>query len=97
LLRHGEVLSVVNLKKLNPGMVPEQLAERDPHEFVRVLFKIDSLVAEAAVTEFKPMLSPNGKLEPLKISNRLEAMDTVGNLHDIHSLLMEEQSDTSQK
>ena len=101
LLRHGEVLSVVNLKKLNPGMVPrvspEQLADRDPHEFVRVMFKLDSLVAEAAVAEFKPMLSPNGKLEPLKISNRLVAMDTVGNLRDIHSLLMEKQSDTSQK
>ena len=41
LLRHGEVLSVVKLEKLNPGMVPrvdaEALDERDKHEFVKSL------------------------------------------------------------
>ena len=45
MLRNGEVLSVVNIKKLDPSMVPrvspEELARRNPHEFVRVSFRLD--------------------------------------------------------
>ena len=101
LLCNGEVLTVANVKKLNPSMVPrispKELADRDPHEFVKVSFPLDWMLAESAVEEVKPMLSPNGKLIPLKNTNRMEAMDAVINLRDIWSLLSDEQSDNSQE
>jgi hypothetical protein len=101
LLSQGEVLSVVNIKKLNPGLVPrvepEQLAARDPYEFVKVSFSLDWMVAETAVEELKPMLSPNGKLTALRATNRIEAMDAVVNLREIHALLNAEQSNQGQE
>lgn len=96
LLRNGEVLTVVNIKKLDPSLVPRvrpaDLAKRDAHEFVKVSFPLDWLLAEHAVEELKPMLSPNGKLQALKSTNRLEAMDAVTNLREIYEVLVEEQS-----
>jgi type II secretory pathway component GspD/PulD (secretin) len=96
LLRNGEVLTVVNIKKLDPSLVPRvrpaDLAKRDSHEFVKVSFALDWLLAEHAVEELKPMLSPNGKLTALKSTNRLEAMDAVTNLQEIYEVLVEEQS-----
>ncbi len=100
LLQQGEVLSVFKVDKLNAGMVPrvapEELAERMPYEFVKVSFVLDWLMAEEAVAELKPMLSPNGKLTALKATNRIEAMDAVLNLSQIYQLLKQEQSDTSE-
>lgn len=101
LLRNGEVLTVANVKKLDPGMVarvrPEDLAQRDPHEFVKVSFSLDWLIAEQAVEELKPMLSQNGKLTALKTTNRVEAMDAVTNLREIYEVLREEQSRDGQE
>jgi len=94
MLEKDEVLSVVPVKDINPGLVPrvrpEELADRMPHEFAKVSFTLDWLVAEAAVEELKPMLSPNGKLTALSATNRLEAMDSVVNLREIHAVLDEE-------
>ncbi|HTI51123.1 MAG TPA: secretin N-terminal domain-containing protein, partial [Planctomycetaceae bacterium] len=96
LLRHGEVLRVVNIKKLDPSLVPRvrpaDLENRDPHEFVKVSFPLDWLIAEKTVEELKPMLSPNGKMTALKSTNRLEAIDAVVNLRDIRDVLSDEQS-----
>ena len=96
LLKHGEILSVVATKKRDPSLVPwlttDELAESQPHDFVRVMFSLDSLAAETAAEEFKSLLSPNGRLTALKSTNRLEAMDTVVNLREINKLLSEEQS-----
>lgn len=101
MLRHGEVLSIVNLKKLDPSMVPrvepKELASRDPSEFVRVSFALDWLLAETAVEELKPLLSPNGKLTALPATNRLEALDAVANLRGIQAILSEEQSPDGQQ
>ncbi len=98
LLGDDEVLSVVKIDKLNPGMVPrvspDELADRLPHEFVKVSFELDWLMADAAVEELKPMLSPNGKLTALKTTNRIEAIDAVINLREVYAVLKEEQSDT---
>ena len=81
LLCNGEVLSVANIKKLDPSRVPrvtpEELDHRDPHEFVKVSFPLDWLMADAIIEELNPMKSPNGKLTPLKSTNRLEALDAV--------------------
>ena len=96
LLRRGEVLTLVKLDQLNPILVPrvseEELDTRDLHEIVRVSLPLDWLVAEEAVKEFTPMLSPFGKLVPMKATNRLEAMDTVANLQGLRRLLEREQS-----
>jgi type II secretory pathway component GspD/PulD (secretin) len=101
LIVQGDVLSVVNIKKLNPAMTPriepEELAKRDAHEFVKVSFSLDWMVADAAVEELKPMLSPNGKLVAMKATNRIEAMDAVVNLREIWALLRAEQSPKQQE
>lgn len=100
ILRQGEVLHVVNIKMLDPSLVPRlapaELDRRDPHEFVKVSFDLESLMAAAAVDELKPMLSPNGKLAALAGTNRLEAMDAVINLREIYGVLKAEQSDKGQ-
>jgi type II secretory pathway component GspD/PulD (secretin) len=101
LLKHGEVLTVVNIKKLDPSLVPrvspDDLDERDPHEFVKVSFPLDSLTAETATEELKPMLSPNGKLSALKTTNRIEALDAVVNLREVRDVLAHEQSHRGRK
>jgi len=101
LLRHGEILVVANLKKLDPALVPrvrpEDLASREPHEFVKTSFKLDWLIAESTVEELKPMLSPHGKLTGLKHTNRLEAIDAVVNLREVYSVLKDEQSNRGQE
>lgn len=101
LLSRDDVLSVVKTDKLDPSLVPrvqpEELENRDPHEYVKTSFTLDWLLAETAVEELEPMKSPNGKLTALKATNRLEAMDAVANLRDIHRVLTEEQSTTGQE
>ena len=87
---------MVNLKNLDPAMVPRvepsALDQRDPSEFVKVSFSLDSLLAEVLVEELKPMSSPYGKLTALTGTNRLEAIDAAGNLREIRNVLTNEQS-----
>ncbi len=95
LLKSGEVLSVVNISKINPGLVPrvspDDLDLRRPYEFVKVSFPLEWMLADEAVTELTPMKSPNGTLTALKSTNRIEAMDAVINLREIQLLLQQEQ------
>lgn len=97
----GETLTVVNLAKLNPGFLPrvapEELEGRQPHEVVRVSFPLGWMLAEKAAEELKPMLSTHGKIYPLKENNRIEAIDAVINLREIHSLLSQSQSDSGEE
>jgi len=101
ILEKDEVLSVVKTEDINRGLVPrlppEELADRMPHEFVKVSFTLDWLLAETAAEELEPMLSPNGKLTALTATNRLEAIDAVANLREIFAVLQEEQSVGSQE
>ncbi len=101
MLNNGVTLSVVNLDKINPAAVPrvsvEELDKRQPHEFVKVSFSLQWMLAETAVDEFKPMLSPKGKLTPLKSTNRVEAVDAVINLREIRDLLSQEEGPGGQK
>ncbi|MDQ3329340.1 MAG: hypothetical protein M3552_01595 [Planctomycetota bacterium] len=96
MLRHGEVVTVVNLAKLDPALVPtvepSELKDRDAHEFVQTVFALDWMPAQTAEEELKPLLSPKGKLAKLTTTNRLHALDVVANLRAIHALLTEEQS-----
>lgn len=100
LLLHDEVLTVANVKGINPGIVPrvtvEELATRMPNEFVKLSLPLDWIIAEDAATQLAPMLSPNGKLSAIKSVNRLEAIDAVSNLRDIVALLDDEQSSRQQ-
>ncbi len=101
LLCNGEVLTAASIKDLDPSLVPrvtpEELDQRDPHEFVKVSFPLDWLMADAIIEEINPMKSPNGKLTPLKSMNRLEALDAVINLREIRSLLNDVQSADNQQ
>jgi type II secretory pathway component GspD/PulD (secretin) len=91
LLKHGEVLSVAKISRIDPSLVPrlepDELDEALPHEFARVSFPLDWITAEVAVEDLKPLISPNGKLTTIKSSNHLEAMDAVANLRDIRRLV----------
>ncbi len=101
MLTHGETISVVNVTKINPGMVPrvepDELAELPDHDFVKTSFPLAWLLADQAETELKPMLSPNGKLTHLTNTNRLEAMDSVKNLREVWTVIQEEQSGGKQE
>jgi len=92
----AQTINVVNLDNLTtalvPRVAPEDLENLPPHDLVKVSFHLDWLPADKAVDEFKPMLSPKGKLFPLKSTNRLEAIDAVENLREISKLLDEEQN-----
>ncbi len=98
MLEHEGFLTVVKCEGISAGLVPrftlDDLDDRQPHEFGRVMFSLDWMLAEEAAKELEPLLSKNGKLFPLKMTNRLEAMDAVANLRQIDKLLREEQSDT---
>lgn len=96
LLKRGEMLTVENLKKLDPSMVPRvkpsELKSLPDYSFVKTSFSLKWMLADDAHEELKPMLSPNGKLNPLKHTNRLEAMDAAINLREIWEMLEEEQA-----
>lgn len=101
MLQHGEGLTVVNMAKLNPAMVPrvrpEELDDRQTHEVVKVSFPLDWLVAEKVKEELQPMLSPFGKLTPMKTTNRIEVIDAVINLREVYGMLNQEQSHAGQE
>lgn len=105
MILHDEVLSVVSLKKikeLNPAVVPEvapeDLAKLMPHEYVRTSFMLDTLIAKDLAEQLKPMISPeHGRLHAVEALNRIEAMDTVANLRQIHRLIQAESSDKGQE
>jgi len=101
LLRNGEVLVVAATKNLDsslvPRVAPKELDERSTFELVRTFFDLDWLVAETVVEEIKPLLSPHGKVSALKATNRLDVLDTAGNLLRIRDLLAEEQSGRGQE
>ncbi|GEM_PF-6470258 len=97
LLRNGEVLLVTKLERLDKSLVPrvdpKELEDRGTYEFVKCFFDLDSLVADAVAGEIQPMLSPHGKITALKTTNRLEVLETAGNMRRIRDFLDEEQSD----
>ncbi len=101
LLTRGEVLRLAPLENIDITLVPKvdavQLAELPRHQFVRVSFPLDWMIADEAATEFKPLISPYGKLFPMASSNRLEAMDAVVNLRELHRLLTRAEADEGRR
>jgi type II secretory pathway component GspD/PulD (secretin) len=96
ILVNGELMTVEKLDKLNPAVVPRiepaDLAKHLDYEFAKVSFPLSRLLAEQAVEELKPMISPNGKIFALATTNRIEVIDAVINLKEIGAVLAEEQS-----
>jgi type II secretory pathway component GspD/PulD (secretin) len=96
MLQQDEFLIVVKCEALSAGLVPRvtplELDTLSPHDYVRVLFELDWLLAEDAAEELQPLLSKNGKLFPLATTNRIEAMDAVAHLQEIRRVLDDEQS-----
>jgi type II secretory pathway component GspD/PulD (secretin) len=92
----AQAINVVDLDSmitaLVPRVAPEDLENLPPHDLVKVSFRLEWLPADKAVDEFKPMMSPKGKLFALKSTNRLEAIDAVENLKEISHLLDDEQN-----
>ena len=101
LLQRGEVLRIAPLDKIDITLVPkvtaEELATLPRHQFVRVSFPLDWMIAEEAANEFKPLISPYGQLFPMASSNRLEAMDAVVNLRELHRLLTRAEADEGRR
>ncbi len=98
LLRNGEVLLVANLKTLDtslvPRVMPKELDSRGTYELVRTFFDLDRLQAEPMSEELKPLLSPYGKINALKTTNRLDVLDTAGNLRRIRDVVGAEQGES---
>lgn len=101
LLKRGEVLRIVPLKEIDITLVPrieaDDLEELQPHTFARVSFPLEWMIAEEAAEEFKPLLSPYGNLSPMRSSNRLEVMDAVVNLREMHRLLVRAEADDARR
>lgn len=101
LLDNGEVLMVVDLAKLNVSLVPrvkaDELDARGSHELVKTFFDLNRLRADAVAEELKPLLSPYGKIAALKTTNRLDVLETAGNLRRIRDLLIDEQDSSGQQ
>ncbi|HUY90612.1 MAG TPA: secretin N-terminal domain-containing protein [Pirellulales bacterium] len=101
LLHNGDVLIVANLRNLDTSLVPRvtipELKRCGAYELVKTFIDLDWLVAADAAEEIKPMLSPYGKVAALKTTNRLDVLETAGNLRRIVELVDEEQSDNGQQ
>lgn len=101
LLQRGEVLRLASLKNLDvtlvPRVKPEELATLPRHQFVRVTFPLDWMIAEEAAVEFKPLISPYGQLFPMGSSNKLEAIDAVVNLRELNRLLTQAEADEGRR
>ncbi len=96
ILEHDSSLTIAKTDGINPSVVPrvrpDELPDLPPHSFVRTSFELTWMLAEDVHSEFSSMLSKNGTLTPLMSTNRIEAMDAVGNLSDIYDILAKEQS-----
>jgi hypothetical protein len=88
-------ITVVNMDNMNtalvPRVAPEDLDRHQPHDLVKVSFRLQWMLAEQAAQEFKPVLSSKARLLALKTTNRLEAIDSVENLKQLAEILDEEQ------
>ena len=95
MLQDGEFITIEKTEDINTALVPRvaptELAGLMPHSFVKTSFRLQRIMAEDAVKELEAMKSKNGKLVALTSTNRIEAMDAVKNLRQIHDVLEQEQ------
>ncbi|NOY30850.1 MAG: hypothetical protein GXP28_11980 [Planctomycetes bacterium] len=96
MLASGEVLSVVEVEKIDPSLIPrveaDDLEDYAPYNFMRVTFDLPLMMVPAkAAEEVKILLSPHAKVTPLLSSRRLLVIDAVINLRDVRNLIYAEQ------
>lgn len=95
MLINGEMLTVEKIETINkslvPRLAPSQLTSHLPYEFAKTSFALQSLIAEEVVKELESMTSKNGKITALASTNRIEVMDSIANLREIHQILQAEQ------
>lgn len=98
ILEFPGVLQVVKTQGINvalvPRVLPEELERLPANRFVRTTFTLKTLIAKEIVEELKPLISTNGTLQALSQTNRLEAIDTAGNLAQLYSVISDEQSES---
>lgn len=96
ILDDGDFMQIVKTEGLNPSFVPRvrpsQLATMGAFSFARVSFRLTRFKADELVKELEPMKSKHGTLAAMTAANRIEAMDTVGNLRDIYAAIDGEES-----
>ncbi|MEZ6071586.1 MAG: secretin N-terminal domain-containing protein [Pirellulales bacterium] len=101
LLRSGEILMVVKLDGLDVSLVPrvsvDELDERGTYEIVKTFFDLNRLRADAVSEELKPLMSPHGKVTPMKTTNRIEVVETAGNMRRLREMLADEQGASGQE
>lgn len=98
ILEFPGVLQVLKTQGINvalvPRVLPEELKSLPANRFVRTTFTLKTLIAKEIVDELKPLISTNGSLQALSQTNRLEAIDTAGNLAQLYSVISDEQSES---
>lgn len=97
ILEFPGVLQVLKTQGINialvPRVSPKELSSLPANRFVRTTFTLKTLIAKDVVDELKPLISTNGSLQALSQTNRLEAIDTAGNLAQIYLVISDEQSE----
>jgi len=94
-IQSGEVLSVFEIKKLDPAVVQqvteEELYDRKRFDFVKVSFELPpEMEVDKAKDDVKQVLSPNARVFPLVTTKRLLILDSVANLRTVSELLNQE-------
>lgn len=101
LLDNREMLLVVNLKTLDASLVPrvelDELDQRGRHELVRSFFDLERLRADKFVEELQPLLSPYGQATALETANRIDVLETAGNLRRLRDMIRDEERNSSQQ
>jgi type II secretory pathway component GspD/PulD (secretin) len=92
LIRHDRMLLVVNLADGIPeGLVPrvtlDELDQRGRFEMVTVMFPLAGRSPTDAMTEIKPLLSPNGKATAMPATGQVLVTDTAGVMRAIDAVI----------
>lgn len=91
----GEVLSVFEIAKLDPSLIPrvteEDLYDLQPHDFVKITFELpDDMEVAKAAEDVQKMVSEHSKVIALPSTKRLLMMTTVANARLVSMVLNEE-------
>jgi type II secretory pathway component GspD/PulD (secretin) len=92
LVRRDRFLVSLNIDNgIPPNLIPqvalEELETRGKNELISIVLPLDGTDAETAAADIKELLGPQGKVVPLKKTNRLFITDIGGNLRKMYALL----------
>lgn len=92
LVRRDKFLVSLNIDNgIPPNLVPqvslEELDKRGKNELLSVVLPLEGTDADTAAADIKELVGPQGKVVPLKKTNRLFITDIGSNLRKIYALL----------